>query len=232
VISQETIRNSSKLRKITVWDKIHHEIQEVRLDKCRPDPALWMNKHLLALEKSIDLYQASKEAAKREKRKISAPTFGSGFELISGLMFQELGISPDCIQSQWKSKNKIAEIDYLIDYADKRWLISLKASCRERWKTADQEILSCKIELEKKPFRSYGDAVDLQGILLMHCEHRTKDKPKRTLSYEERKEETCKKIKEVDFKARSIEKAISPYEEEAFNHCINCILKGKSLYST
>ena len=232
MISQETIRNSSKLRKIKVWDKIHHEIQSVKLDKCKPDPACWMNQHLLALEKSIDLYQANKEAARREKRKISAPTFGSGFELISGFMFQELGIAPDGIKCQWKSKDKIAEIDYLIDHANRRWLISLKASCRERWKTADQEILSCKIALELEPFRSYGENAGIQGLLLMHCENRSKNDPKRILSYEERKSETCKKIKEIDHKARSIEKAISPYDEDTFNHCIDCILKGKSLHST
>ena len=96
-------------------------------------------------------------------------------------------------------------------------MVGCKTSLRERWK---------EIAYEAKVANEYMDSKgksmkNTQAIGVFHREKTSSTK-----------EQTTAKGKRLTKDAHYVDLIVSPYDEETFNRCIDCIIKGKSLYST
>ena len=205
MIDQKILYKAHSIGVENIFERIEPILLKVKNNDAKENPASFLADHM--------------EAVKKEKHISKENTFnGKSWEVLTMLTLMECGVKFDEIEYQWRPHDgRGADMDLLINRRGRQWMVGCKTSLRERWKEIAYEAKVANEYMESK-----GKSMEnTQALGVFHREKASSTK-KQTTAF-------GKKLTE---KAHYIDLIVSPYDEETFNHCINCILKGKSLHST
>lgn len=188
-----------------IFERIEPILLKVKNNDAKENPARFLADHM--------------DAIKNAKHISKEKTFnGKSWEVLTMLALMECGVNFDEIEYQWRPHDgRGADMDLLINRRGRKWMVGCKTSLRERWKEIAYEAKVANEYMESK-----GKSMkNTQAIGVFHREKTSSTK-----------EQTTAKGKRLTKVAHYIDLIVSPYDEETFNHFIDCIIKGKSLHST
>ncbi|MGI9459969.1 MAG: hypothetical protein ACR2NF_08225 [Pirellulales bacterium] len=203
MINQKTLYQAHDIGVPNIFERIEPILLKVKNNDAKKNPARFLVNHMEAIKNTKHL---SKENA----------FLGKCWEVLTLLTLMECGVFFGQIVFQWRPHDgEGADMDMLVCRRGRHWLVSCKTSLRERWKQIAYEAIVAKHYVEKKGKKN------IQAIGVFYCEKAS-----------DTNEKTAAHGRKITDEAHFIDLIVSPYDEETFNHCIDCILKGKSLHST
>ena len=202
MISQKILYKAHSIGVENIFERIEPILSKVKNNDAKKNPARFLIDHMKAIKNTKHI---SKEKA----------FLGKCWEVLTLLTLMECGVSVDEIIFQWRPDDgQGADMDMLVCKRGRHWLVSCKTSLRERWKQIAYEAIVAKDYMERQ------DKKNIQAIGVFYCENAS-----------DTNEKTASHGKKITDEAHFIELIVSPYDEGTFNRCIDCIIKGKSLYS-
>ena len=203
MIDQKILYKAHGIGVENIFERIEPILLKVKNNDAKKNPARFLVNHM--------------EAVKNTKHISKEKTFnGKCWEVLMLLTLMECGVSADEFVFQWRPHDgEGADMDILVCRRGRHWLVSCKTSLRERWKQIAYEAIVAKHYMERKGMEN------IQAIGVFYCEKSS-----------DTNEKTAAHGKKITDEAHFIDLVVSPYDEETFNRCIDCIIKGTSLHST
>lgn len=195
---------ASKFGRKELLEAIEPTLMKVTNNRPKENPAAFLLDHTAALFSARHL-------------KNSNSARGTSFELLFGMTLAECGLAFDSMEFQDRRQlrsGKPVDIDFHICNKGARWLVSLKTSLRERWKTMAYECTTMRQWVDQEGLD--GDVFTL-GVFYRENESDPQAK-------------TAKQCKDATEKVIGVDAIVSPVEEKVFNRAIACIIGGKRLH--